>query len=135
MSLYISAIADDVNIRHKGRALHLVSADIADMEREWRVRLSEALDKSGKSKREVSLAAGCGPGYLHDVLHPDQPKDPTIERLLRICQELNVSLTWIAYGVEMNEADERLLRAFASLTQKQRDALLDLADPEGDDRQ
>jgi ribonucleoside-diphosphate reductase alpha chain len=73
----------------------------------WRERLEQAIEISGRSNREISLAAGRGPGYLHSLL--SEGKDPTIDNLIAICQALNVSLTKILYGVEMSAETEEIL--------------------------
>lgn len=91
----------------------------------WRTRLQAAYDASGKSKRAVSLAADCGPGYLHDILAVG--KEPTIDRLVRLANVLNVSLSWLLYGIELGHQEERLLKLYAQLSPRQRQALLDLA--------
>ncbi|WP_137389205.1 helix-turn-helix domain-containing protein [Rhodoligotrophos defluvii] len=95
------------------------------METGWRDRLEEALRRAGRSKRSVSLAAGCGPGYLHDVLNAG--KEPTIDRLLRIADVIGVSVSWIIYGIELDKSGEELLRLYSGMSAKQRKAFLDLA--------
>lgn len=77
----------------------------------WKMRLEAALETSGKSKRAVSLASGSGPGYLHSVL--TEGKDPTIGKLVSICEELNVSASYILYGVNIAPEDEEIIRALA----------------------
>ena len=94
------------------------------MERHWRERLEQALEASHKSKRSVSLAARCGAGYLHDVL--SEGKEPTIDRLMRIADVLGVSLSWILYGIELKKPEEELLRAYALLSERQKQAVLEL---------
>lgn len=73
----------------------------------WRKRLEDAIKNSNRSKREISLKAGKGAGYVHSIL--SEGKDPTIESLIAVCQELGVSLTWIVYGFEISPATEQLL--------------------------
>lgn len=76
--------------------------------------------------RAVSIAAGCGPGYLHGILKDE--KEPTIERLLRICSELGVSLTYVILGIELTQAQERLLLLLSDIPDEQKRLLLDLAE-------
>lgn len=57
----------------------------------WRVRLAAALDESGKSKREVSIAAGLGPNYIREILKDG--KEPSVGNLMAIAAALNVSVS------------------------------------------
>jgi transcriptional regulator with XRE-family HTH domain len=108
MSLTISSLADTSSILYEGRAKISDLEDIAAMADEaWRKRLEDALKNSNRSKREISLKAGKGAGYVHSIL--SEGKDPTIESLIAVCQELGVSLTWIVYGFEISPATEQLL--------------------------
>lgn len=108
MKLTISSLADTSSILYEGRAKISDLEDIAAMADEaWRKRLEDALKQSGRSKREISMKAGKGAGYVHSIL--SEGKDPTIESLIAVCRELNVSLTWIVYGFEISPATEQLL--------------------------
>lgn len=79
---------------------------------DWRARLEDAIEKSGKSKREISLAAGKGHGYVHSIMVDG--KDPTIDNLIAICQVLEVSLTQILYGVQMTPETQEILSLIES---------------------
>lgn len=59
--------------------------------------------------REVSLAAGAGAGYLHSILK--EGKDPGIERLSAICDQIGVSLPYILYGINITPEDEKIVAA------------------------
>jgi len=74
----------------------------------WRDRLQAALDKKGKSAREISLKAGKGPGYLHSILK--EGKDPTVESMGAVCDALEVSVASILLGVEMSRNTEEILK-------------------------
>lgn len=89
----------------------------------WRHRLRETLTAKSLSKREVSLAAGAGAGYLHGIL--DEGKDPTIQKLAAVCSAIPVSLTYILYGFEISPEDEAILSAMHDAPEK-RDAVLTL---------
>lgn len=73
----------------------------------WRRRLEDAIKDKGRTKRDISLKVGKGAGYVHSIL--SEGKDPTIENLIAVCQELGVSLTWIVYGFEISPQTERIL--------------------------
>jgi transcriptional regulator with XRE-family HTH domain len=92
---------------------------------EWRKRLREAVESSGKSLRSISLAAGCSPGYLHGILSSD--KEPTIARLVKLCGVLGVSVTWVVLGIAWSPVQERLLLLMSDLPDEQKALLLDLA--------
>lgn len=59
--------------------------------------------------REVSLASGAAAGYLHGVL--EAGKDPTVERLLALCDAIPVSAIFVLYGVDAQPGDIAILRA------------------------
>lgn len=76
---------------------------------EWKTRLSEAVQKDGRSLRSISLACGLGHGYLHSIFN--EGKDPSVARLERICAELGVSVAYILVGIDLSPETERLLNA------------------------
>ncbi|WP_455481807.1 XRE family transcriptional regulator [Bartonella sp. B35(2025)] len=90
----------------------------------WRQRLNAALEKSGRSKRSISLAAGKGAGYLHSIL--SEGKDPTIESLARICHEINVSINYILGGDGANFEDKEFIDLILNLSLEERRAILTL---------
>lgn len=73
---------------------------------------------SGKSKREVSLAAGKGPGYLHSILK--EGKDPGIENLIAICEKIDVSVIYVLYGMRITPQEEQLLTAIRDNPEKRK---------------
>lgn len=93
------------------------------IENGWKTRLEEALEKSGRSKRSVSLAAGLGPGYVHSIIK--EGKDPTIENLMAVANVLNVSLSYLLYGYEVSKEAEEILSLLERKPQ-QRAAILQL---------
>ena len=92
----------------------------------WRDRLSQAVDDSDKAMRGISLSAGCGPGYLFDILQ-ENGKNPTLPRLLSIIDQIDVSLSYIVYGFEIGADEEKLLEVYARMDPTQRDAFLKMA--------
>lgn len=90
---------------------------------DWRDRLQQALDTSGKSAREVSLAAGKGPGYVHSLLKAE--RDPTIENLLAVCNALEISLSWLIYGYQVSPETEEILSLLEGAPSS-RDAILQI---------
>jgi len=90
----------------------------------WRQRLAKSLEKSGKSMRYVSIAAGMGPGYLHSILVEE--KDPTIESLVKVCKEIQVSISYVIYGYDVTPIQEEFLRLFELASPDDRQAILTL---------
>jgi transcriptional regulator with XRE-family HTH domain len=78
------------------------------MESGWRDRLAAHLKASGKSMRQVSLASGNGPGYLHSILKDG--KEPTIDNLASVCDAAEVSLLFVLFGLDVSREDERILQ-------------------------
>jgi ribonucleoside-diphosphate reductase alpha chain len=90
----------------------------------WRERLREAIEKKGRSLRQVSLSMGRGPGYIHSLLKDE--KQPTLANLVAICDELRISVLWLLFGVEMDDDAEELMRVFSSLPENKRKEFLQL---------
>lgn len=74
----------------------------------WRQRLEEAVQRDGRSLRDISMASGLSHGYLHGILRDD--KEPTLDRFLKICAELNVSATHILIGSKVSPATEKIVQ-------------------------
>jgi hypothetical protein len=78
----------------------------------WKSRLQQAVDKSGKSYREISLQAQRGPGYLHSILKTD--KEPTVSALIDICRALDVSCAYVIEGVSLDPESIEIVRVIDS---------------------
>ena len=74
--------------------------------------------------RSISLEAGFGPGYLHDILVVR--KDPKLDSVLKIADTLRIGLGQLLYGLDIGPQEEELLRLYAQLPDRQRRAVLDL---------
>ncbi len=60
-------------------------------------RLREAIERSGRSHRDVSLAAKLNPGMVNDILtNPD--RSPNVRNLQKIAGVLGVSTAWLIEG-------------------------------------
>ena len=75
----------------------------------WRQRLDDAIGAQGKSYREVSLEAGLAAGYVHGILKAG--KDPSIERLVKVCRAVPVDLAHVLLGHDVSREDVQILRA------------------------
>lgn len=58
---------------------------------EWRDRLAAKIAETGRSKRDISRAAGLGPNYVSQLFR--EGRDPTLGSLAAIAAELNVSVS------------------------------------------
>lgn len=106
----ISAKEDMTSDFYRGRAFSSAFADKSLMDTTaWRDRLATAIKLSGKSKRAISLATGNGAGYIHSLL--SEGKTPTIENLIKVCNEIDVSLAYVLYGFDITREDAELLSA------------------------
>lgn len=91
---------------------------------DWKVRLAAAIAECGKSQREISLAAGLGPGYLHSIFA--EGKEPTLQNVLKICAAADVSIIHVLGGFDMTRDAEELLRRATAADETVRQSLLHL---------
>ena len=125
MRLTISSIADTSSVLYEGRARKGVLPDISGMKDEdWRQRLTAAIKDKGTSMRALSLAAGLGPGYVHGLLK--EGKDPTVDNLLKLCDQLGVSIAYILKNVSVNAETEEILGLLQSASPEARSGILAL---------
>lgn len=89
----------------------------------WRDRIEEAVRKDGRSLRDISLAAGLSHGYLHGILRDN--KEPTLDRFVRICAELGLSVSYAMMGARVSPETEAIIRGLES-DPATRDAILAL---------
>jgi len=74
----------------------------------WRPRLRAAVEAGGKSWNAISRDAGLAPNYLYGVL--EQDKEPTITRLIRVCDAIPVSVILVLHGHDVRPEDEAILK-------------------------
>jgi len=82
----------------------------------WRIRLQAAVDRDGRSMRDISLESGLSHGYLHGILR--EGKEPTLDRFMKVCAELGVSSTYILLGADVSAETEEIVRALESSPSK-----------------
>jgi transcriptional regulator with XRE-family HTH domain len=69
------------------------------MENEWRERLKEAINESGKSLRSLSQATGFGENYVQQLLKDE--KDPAFPRLAKLLSLLGANATlYVMLGIK-----------------------------------
>lgn len=90
---------------------------------DWRTRLQQAIEKSGRSMRDISLKAKLNPGYISGIFN--EGKDPTVEKLIAVCKEIKTSPTYILYGIDVMPEDAEIIEAMRE-DPSTRDAVLSL---------
>lgn len=93
---------------------------------DWRTRLTEAIERDGRSDRAICAAIGRSGSYLNGILKGG--KEPGIESMLQLAKTLNISLSWLMFGVELDGDAEQLLKLFTSLSAKRRKSFLQMAE-------
>lgn len=88
----------------------------------WRSRLAASVEESGKSMRKISLDAGLGPGYLHSIL--SEGKEPTIQNLISVCENVGVSLSYVVWGFDVTAENEEILRLLKDASPDVREGIL-----------
>lgn len=83
---------------------------------DWRARLEAGIKANDKSLREVSLAAGKGPGYLHSILR--EGKDPTIDNLIKVCEAAGLSVYYVLYDVKVDRETEEIIQLLKDPAQR-----------------
>lgn len=119
----LPSLEDTVNALYKGRANISLKGQVTAMEEtDWRTRLQDKFDASGRSMRSVSIKAGAGENYLHSILK--EGKEPTIGNLSNVCRELGISVAYVLYGVDITPENERLIKLIADADPERREIAL-----------
>lgn len=87
----------------------------------WRDRLRREIEAQKRTLRSVSMKAGLGESYVSGILN--EMKDPSVERLAAVCNELHVSLSAILFGTTDTPEQEE----FLNLLQRAPDPVRQLA--------
>lgn len=96
----------------------------AGMQGDWKSRLLEAIDKSGRSGRDLSRKVKMGPNTISELRLTD--KVPSFDKVLRLIDELGASQAYIILGYEIGPKEEALLKALAGLEPEALDGALAL---------
>lgn len=91
---------------------------------DWRVRLAQKIEESGKSMRAISLACGRGEAYVHSIMK--EKKNPRAEALAEICAEVGTSISYVLYGFDISAEGEEFLELFPRASPDVRAAILTL---------
>jgi len=92
------------------------------MEENWKTRLLQAIDSDGRSDRAISTAANLGVNFVNELRNT--AKEPSVEKILRLAAELNLSVTYLFLGRDLSRDDEDLLLVLQSLPASAKEGLL-----------
>lgn len=70
------------------------------------VRMKEARQKADISQAELSRRTGIAPATLSSYEVTENPKNPTLDKVIAIAKALNVSIDWLC-GLESNIKDSK----------------------------
>ena len=91
---------------------------------DWRVRLAQKNEESGKSMRAISIAIGRGEGYVFTIMK--DRKNPSAETLAKVCAEVGTSVSYVLHGIERSAEEEEFLELFSRASPDVRAAILTL---------
>lgn len=94
----------------------------------WLSRLTTEIlkyeDGTGASYRQMGLKAGLGPNYISQLLNDEKWKEPLFSNVVKICHQVDVSITYIVTGAEMTRMHEEVLTLMAQLPEAQQKSFL-----------
>lgn len=94
-----------------------------DMMPGWKERLLQAVESDGRSDRAISMAAGLGENFVNQLRNED--KEHSIKKVLKLADELGVSLSHLFIGSEITAEDEELFRLMRDTPPAERKALVE----------
>jgi len=99
-------------------------------------RLDAALRDAGLTQRELARRLGIHPSRVSEYVHNHAL--PPVTRMVRMCEELDVSIHWLLTGrgkrhVEEPAIDERALHILQVLRRLLQELPEDLLEPEADE--
>ena len=93
------------------------------MNDEWMNRLEAAVARDGRSKREISVAAGRGVNYLQQAMKDG--KEMSASNLVSILDVLgSATALYVLTGLDLTREDEEFLRLVLGMDPKIRQAAL-----------
>lgn len=78
----------------------------------WKARLIEAIEKDGRDDAVISRAAGLGRNFVNQFRGT---RVPSVENLLALCAEVDVSLSRVFFGSDISREAEEMLTLFSRL--------------------
>lgn len=89
--------------------------------REWRDRLLQCIEEDGRSGRKIGRLAGVGGNYVRQMV--TEGKQPSFDIVVRLCEVLDVSITYVVTGAKMSRYEEEVLAILTKMDDRQRQAL------------
>lgn len=110
-----------VNTRYNVRSLPAFACYLNDMHDGWFNRLKTAIDRDGRSKRELSIAAGRGVNFLQQLFRDE--KEPGADNLASILDVLGPEAAlYVMTGLELSAEDQAFLTLLAQYSPEQKRA-------------
>lgn len=95
------------------------------MENDWFTRLSALIEADGRDKKAISLKAGLGQNFLQQMLK--DKKRPNIENFMKIIDVLgHTNAIYVLTGIKIDPRDLEFLNFFVTISEKKREAILEL---------
>lgn len=93
------------------------------MDNSWYDRFLRAVEIDGRSRRAISLAANCGPNFLHEMIK--YGKRPTIDKLMLVLDALEgANAMYVLTGMETTAEDGELFHLLAQSSEDEKQAFL-----------
>lgn len=106
-----------------GNQFYLLYATKTVMKHDWRKRLLDAVDRDGRSDRAISIAASLGVNFVNELRNTE--KEPSVEKILRLANEINTSLSFVFLGADATKEDDQLISIISHLPQDEKVSLLE----------
>lgn len=87
----------------------------------WKTRLIEAVEAAiarGRSQRSLGEAAGLGPNFITQLRNSG--RTPQLDSVIKLAQEIDVSLRYIIFGQAMTREEEEILDILLAMTEESR---------------
>lgn len=88
-----------------------------------RQRIEDTIDNLNRTQSDIADKANLGHGYLTNILKRGQM--PSVEKMDALCKELNVSILWLMYGIDV-PPDFHLIQDIAKRDPKKLRAVIEL---------
>lgn len=92
------------------------------MEKKWFERLKQVIERSDKSKRQLSMGAGFGPNWVQQMIKDE--KEPGADKLTRLLDQFSrADAIYVLTGMRITEADLEFLKLVSKVPENSRENL------------